>query len=313
MADIDLNLLRVFDTLYELRSVTRTAMRLGLTQSAVSHALRRLRDAIGDPLFVRGPGGLHPTTRASEIAPGVRNGLAQLRGAMSPTEFDPAVATRRFTIAAGSYFCVLLVPLLMAAVRAIAPNVVLKIVPIEADLLTELDDGSIDLALGAFTRVPQRIRTELLFREDLVWIAAADNPIAKGPVTHERLRAASRLTIAGGRPSEALRAAAPDGGLARKAIAEARESAALHENEDAATVYDAFTAMRVVGDTDLIALVPRRFAERGASPSSYVLLDGLQDTTQIDLATLWHSKVDDDPGLAWLRSQIGAIVSGFLV
>ena len=96
MVEVDLNLLRVFDTLYELRSVTRAASRLGLTQSAVSHALGRLRRAIDDPLFVRAPGGLQPTARAVEMAPGVREGLVQLRGALSPTLFDPASAVRRF-------------------------------------------------------------------------------------------------------------------------------------------------------------------------------------------------------------------------
>ena len=126
MIEIDLNLLRVFDTLIEVRSVTRAAGKLGLTQSAVSHALARLRNALDDPLFVRAPGGLQPTARALEIAPGVREGLAQLRGALSPTEFDPATASRTFTLAAGSYFCVLLVPELIARVRAAAPDVVLR-------------------------------------------------------------------------------------------------------------------------------------------------------------------------------------------
>ena len=83
MVELDLNLLRVFDTLFEMRSVTRAAGKLGLTQSAVSHALRRLRDALDDPVFVRAPGGLQPTARAIEIAPGVREGLAQLRGALN--------------------------------------------------------------------------------------------------------------------------------------------------------------------------------------------------------------------------------------
>src|SRR3546814_2267624 len=77
--------------------------RLGLTQAAVSQALGRVRQSIGDPLFVRAPGGLQPTARAIEIAPGVRVGLSQLRTALSPSAFDPGTADRRFTIAAGSY------------------------------------------------------------------------------------------------------------------------------------------------------------------------------------------------------------------
>jgi len=208
MTEVDLNLLRVFDTLYELRSVTRAAERLGLTQSAVSHALRRLRDALDDPLFVRAPGGLQPTARAAEIAPGIREGLGQLRGALSPTIFDPATASRRFTIAAGSYFCVLLVPSLVEAARRAAPGIELRVMPMGSELLADLDESVVDLALGAFTRVPARLRTEPLFREEMVWIAAADNPLAQGPLDRERFAAAPRLTISVGRPFEALFTAA---------------------------------------------------------------------------------------------------------
>ena len=147
MREIDLNLLRVFDALIELRSVTRAADRLGLTQSAISHALGRLRRTVDDPLFVRQPGGLQPTARALEIAPGVRQGLTQLRGALSPLPFDPATAVRRFRISAGSYFCALLVPDLAARARARAPGISFSIVAPASDLLASLDEGAVDLAL----------------------------------------------------------------------------------------------------------------------------------------------------------------------
>src|ERR1700761_1266423 len=110
---LDLNLLRLFDILMEVRSVGRAADRLGLTQSAVSHALGRLRAQVGDPLFVRGRGGLRPTARASEIAPAIRDGLARLRDAFSTPSFAPATATRVFTIGASSYFCATLLPLVI--------------------------------------------------------------------------------------------------------------------------------------------------------------------------------------------------------
>src|SRR3954464_8171015 len=95
---LDLNLLRIFEALIEERSATRAGARLGLTQSAVSHALNRLRYAVGDPLFVRGPAGMLPTPRATEIAPRIRAGLAQLQAALTPAGFTPAEADRRFVI-----------------------------------------------------------------------------------------------------------------------------------------------------------------------------------------------------------------------
>ena len=307
MTEVDLNLLRVFDTLHELRSVTRAAERLGLTQSAVSHALRRLRDALDDPLFVRAPGGLQPTARAAEIAPGIREGLGQLRGALSPTIFDPATATRRFTIAAGSYFCVLLVPLLIEAARRTAPGIEIRVMPMGSELLAELDESVVDLALGAFSRIPARLATEPLFREEMIWIAAADNPLAQGPLDRERFAAAPRLTISVGRPFEALKSALPEGVLERRLIAETGEAAA---GGDAGAVYDALTAIATVGRTDLIAMVPKRFAKRDGRQHNIVKLDTPDQAGGIDLMMLWHSKVDDDAGLAWLRGLVREIAAG---
>src|SRR3954451_20260147 len=102
---LDLNLLRVFVALLDEGSVTRAGARLGLTQSAVSHALNRLRYTLNDELFVRGPARLQPTRRALEIGPQVHAALPQLQTAIEPGGFDPATSDRRFTIAAGAYAC----------------------------------------------------------------------------------------------------------------------------------------------------------------------------------------------------------------
>src|SRR6185437_17118703 len=102
MTTADLNLLRVFDVLLEERNVTRAGARLGLTQSAVSHALNRLRYSLNDELFVRGPSGMQPTPRALEMGPQVHAALSQLQAAIVLSDFDPAVSERRFTLSAGA-------------------------------------------------------------------------------------------------------------------------------------------------------------------------------------------------------------------
>jgi len=107
---LDLNLLRIFVALLEEGSVTRAGARLGLTQSAVSHALNRLRYGLQDDLFVRGPSGMQPTARAREIAPRVRQGLAQLQAALAPADFTPTVTDRRFVVSAGPYPSSVLLP-----------------------------------------------------------------------------------------------------------------------------------------------------------------------------------------------------------
>jgi len=154
MMDIDLNLLRIFDILYDERNVTRAAARLFLTQSAVSHALARLREVLGDPLFMRIPSGLQPTERAHQLAPRLRVALAEIRSAVATPIFDPAKTRQRFVIAAGSYFCKLIVPSLIALARKSAPGITLQIVNISANLAQALDQQQVDIALGAFDRVP---------------------------------------------------------------------------------------------------------------------------------------------------------------
>jgi DNA-binding transcriptional LysR family regulator len=134
MMDIDLNLLRIFDILYDERNVTRAAARLFLTQSAVSHALARLREVLGDPLFMRIPSGLQPTERAHQLAPRLRVALAEIRSAVATPIFDPAKTHQRFVIAAGSYFCMLIVPSLIALARKSAPGITLQIVNISTDV-----------------------------------------------------------------------------------------------------------------------------------------------------------------------------------
>ncbi|AYJ85024.1 LysR family transcriptional regulator (plasmid) [Sphingomonas paeninsulae] len=303
MIDIDLNLLRVFDTLMELRSVTRAADRLSLTQSAISHALGRLRMAIGDSLFVRGPGGLQPTARALEIAPGVREGLSRLREAMVPTSFDPAAADRRFVLAAGTYFCALLVPLLAQQVRHEAPGVSLRVVELADDLVASLDRGSIDVALGAFSRVPNRIVVEPLYHEELVWIAAAGNPILDGPVDAETLAAQPRVTISGGRESGPRAGIVSEGGLDRQVNVGA--PGPWPETESASVVYDSQTAITMVMRTDTIALVPRRSVLEKIAYAQVGLLETADSPPSgIELSMIWHRKQGEDDGLAWLRRLI---------
>ena len=308
MPPLDLNLLTIFDTLYEQRSVTRAAERLGLTQSAVSHALRRLRDALGDPLFVRTGRVLQPTVRATNMAGQVREGLARLHGALTPESFDPVAAQRRFTIAAGSYFCALIVPRLIAMVCAQAPGVAIRIVPVEANLLASLDEGSVDLALGVFERVPARLVAERLFREELVWVAARDSDLAGRVVSAELLLERPRLQIGIPRPF-GMPAQADDltAGSVADTIARRSPGGGVEQDVGQGMVYDARTAISIVGETDLVALVPRRIVEADGVALGVVTLDIAESPATLDLFQLWHRQADADPGLTWLRTCIASL------
>jgi DNA-binding transcriptional LysR family regulator len=304
---LDLNLLSIFDALIEQRSVTRVAERLGITQSAVSHALGRLRRSLDDPLFVRGPNGFQPTPRAEEIAPSIRDGLATLRGALSPGVFDPQTSQRRFTIAASAYFCSLLIPSLIEETRSAAPFISLRILPSSDRIGAWLDRGVIDLALGSSIAVPPRYIVEPLWTETMVWIAAASNPICQGTIGADRIDAQPRVMISVDRPFEMPSPSASEapqvpwlhtGSLVRDTLPHPGESI---------TVYDSQTAVALVARTDLVASIPRRVAQREMAHTPIVILDTNTDEMSFEVSMQWHQNQRADKGLIWLRETLLAL------
>lgn len=307
MHDFDLNLLRVFDALMELHSVTKVAHRLGLTQSAVSHALGRLRQNLGDPLFVRSAGGLQPTARAIEIMPGVRDGLSRLQGALAPSLFDPATSTRRFNICAGSYFCVLAIPRLIVAAREIAPHVSFRIAPSSPEVQSQLDDGTVDIALGAFGRTPQRLDNAIVGAERFVWIVRADNPILGAADRLTRLARAPRVAIAGSRPFPGVGAFATNSGLERSiSVIDIIES-----KDSEVTVYDSVTAALTVASTDMVALLPERLARNSAASMKLAVIPADNIAETMNLSMLWHRRAETDAGNMWLRALIQDVLKGW--
>ena len=300
MPEIDLNLLRIFDALMEFRSVTGAARHIGVTQSAVSHALARLRNALDDPLFLRGPSGLQPTARAEEMASAVRLGLVHFREALARTGFDPAQEERHFTIAAGAYFCTLLVPALVERIRSEAPGISLQIVPVTEMLPSLLDRGAVDLALGATVEAPTRLVVEPLYEEEMVWIASLENPIAQFPADAAQLLEQPRVLLAPGQPFEAAGRSAGDQIIPR----ELREWGAAVSSRDSITVYDSQTAVAIIARTNLVALVPRKVATHALARDTIRVLDPPAGTQPFGLSMIWHARQRSDAGLEWLRSRI---------
>ena len=314
MMDIDLNLLRIFDILYDERNVTRAAARLFLTQSAVSHALARLREVLGDPLFMRIPSGLQPTERAHQLAPRLRVALAEIRSVVATPTFDPANTRQRFTISAGPYFCMLIVPSLIALARKSAPGITLQIVNISANLAQALDQQQVDIALGAFDRVPPRLRSEELFRDEKAWAIGAHHPLAKQPFDHAAFLAWPRLAIGIASATDKSREPPARNDLVLRVILETDDEAGSPPSAQRASasmmVHDPATALAVAAATDMVTLVPRRYAKACASSAQIRIIDFPQDRAEtIELSMLWHSRVHDDPGSLWLRALIREAVS----
>jgi len=301
--NLDLNLLRVFDVLLEEGSATRAGTRLGLSQSAVSHALGRLRYALDDELFVRDARGLRPTQRSLELGPQVHAALSQLQAAFAPVAFDPATTDRRFTIVAGAYACAVLVPELVAIMGQEAPNAELIITDAAPDLLDQLDSRRADFVIGAVDSAPERVAQEVLLSEQLVWLVRMDNPLPEGPVTMPELLAIPHVLIA-------RRLATGTGGLTMRPSWE--DQGAFESELEArglrriigVTVPDAYSAMAVVRRSDMATLLPRRLSALSIQSGFMRTVEPPHESPPVDLDMAYLADRIADPAMAWMKGLL---------
>lgn len=309
---LDLNLLRVLDVLLEERNVTRAGQRLGLSQSAVSHALNRLRYALGDELLLRGAHGMTPTPRALELGPQVHAALNQLGAALSPPDFDPATTRRRFAIATGAYGCAVLVPGLVALLAEQAPGAELAITETGADLLEQLDARRVDFLISGVQFAPERFLTETLLVEEMVWVAAADSPLAEGGCDLERLVSVPHVVIERRPPFQfaeaavlGLRPSYKDLGAFESAL----EQAGLRQRVGI-TVPDMYSALAVAARSGMAVLVPRRVAEMSAAGGKLTMIEPPYPSPQVDATLLFLRDRMAEPAVAWMRAQLHAVAAG---
>ncbi len=313
-SNMDLNLLRVFDALFEERSVTRAGSRLHVTQSAVSHALARLRDILDDELFVKSPDGMTPTAKARAVGPRLRAGLLQVQAALSVDAFDPATTEHHYTIAADAYACTVLLPSIVGRIRADAPGVDVRIAPGVADIGEALDTGRVDLAISAYGRVPERLGLHVLLRDRLVWVLRADHPMAQGPLTLERLASLPHLVRAvTDERTEAMDGMIVEHGLERR-VAQDGDGALIdalagigRRRQVRLTVPSTHAALAVVGETDLAALVPWRMASAWADHYRLKWMEPPYPGPETQLSMVWHLGHGGDPALKWLRDTIATV------
>jgi DNA-binding transcriptional LysR family regulator len=302
---LDLNLLRVFDALLQEGSVSRAGVRLGLSQSAVSHALNRLRQALGDELFRRGPAGMQPTARALEIGPAIHAALAQVQTALAPSRFDPAVTERRFTLVAGPYVCSVLAPELIARLRERAPRADLRIMSFSWDAVESLEIGRADIAVGSFESVAERYGYRKLFVESLVWVVRTGHPLATAGAAPsiEALAEVEHVAVDYPKPDVSPPA---DRRLRRRPTLEDRGAFEREltrrglERRVGVVVPDSYTALAVVGRSDMAALAPRRLAERAVQLGALQILEPPYETPPVEIGVLHMRERAGDPAQIWL-------------
>lgn len=294
-SSIDLNLLSVFQEVYRERQISAAARRLGLTQSAVSNALARLRRTFGDELFVRTAHGMQPTPLAQQMAEPIGAAMAQVALALSQrSRFDPATSGRRFTLAMTDVGEVYFMPVLIERCRAIAPNV--EIASIRANGLTlknDMETGRVDLAIGAFEDVSEALYHRALFRQRFVSMFRKDHPLAKGKVDLARFVAAPHLIVdAAQSPYDRI-----NGLLEKAGVTAGARFRVPH-----------FTAVPyIVSTSELVVTVPQKLAESAASPFGLKWIEPPLALPTLQTNVFWHRRFNHDPGIQWLRGLIADV------
>ena len=293
MADIDLNLLAALDVLLAERSVTTAAKRLGLSPSATSRTLARLRAATGDPLLVQAGRSLVPTPYAEQLANRV-HALAQgARAVLTPAldHVDPALLERTFTIRANEGFVALFAPVLVAAVTEAAPHVRLCFAPKADKEATPLREGVIDLEVGTAGASAPEIRSQLIFRDRFIGAARLRHPLLEGPMTPERYAACGHVVTS-------------RRGASRGPVDDALHALGLHR-KIVAIVPSFLDGLNIARRSDLIALVPRSCIR-----DETIMAQGLQGfelpvaTPELAISAMWHPRLDADPAHRWLRQKL---------
>jgi DNA-binding transcriptional LysR family regulator len=196
LASIDLKLLVVFDAIMGEHSVSRAALRLGMSQPAMSNALNRLRFLLKDQLFLRTSEGMRPTNRALELGPPITSALKQIQEALEPTDFKPAEAGSDFRLTLSDHATVVVLPRLLPILQQAAPHVRLRITPKRNSVIEDqLDSGEVDFAIGIVPKLPARFDRQDLYEDQYVCIMHRSNPLAGRPMTCAEFMAAEHLAL----------------------------------------------------------------------------------------------------------------------
>lgn len=295
MASVDLNLLAALDVLLTERSVTLAARRLGLSASATSRTLARLRSATGDPLLVQAGRSLVPTPYAEQLANRVQALVQEVLAILTPAtdHMNPALLERTFTIRANEGFVALFAATLVAAITEAAPRVRLRFASKPDKDATLLRAGVIDLEIGTTGTSAPEVRSQLLFRDHFIGAARLKHPLFEGLITPQSYAAYGHVVTS------------------RRGASHGPVDDALHElglrREIVAIVPGFLDALNIARRSDLIALVPGSCIRDGEIAAQG--LEGFDlpvSTPDLTISAMWHPRLDADPAHRWLRQKVVA-------
>jgi DNA-binding transcriptional LysR family regulator len=289
---LDFSMLLIFRDLVRLQKTTAVAAGLGLSQSAISHALSRLRDVFGDPLFLRRTAGLEPTLRALELLPKVETILRLAQDALdAPAPFDPLSSQRSFRIAGNDLVGALITPSLVGLLRKEAPGcrVAFRFI-VGVGSLNALRSNDLDLAVGRIWNLTDDFQAEPVFEESFVVVLRKNHPATRTGMNLEAYLALDHILVSfsGGY-----------WGMIDKALKRRRLKRRV-----VASVPMFMTAMTTVAQSDLAATVPSRLAAKHAKQLDLVVHDAPLKVDPFTISLVRHARSASDPGLDWLATKI---------
>ena len=291
LRQIDLNLLVVFNQLLVDRSVSLTADKLGLSQPAVSNALKRLRDLLKDDLFVRTSRGMEPTPYAMHLVEPVGYALGMLQSALSQRDsFDPATSERTFTLAITDIGEIYFMPTLMATLSRVAPHIKISTLRHqEGHLSDDMASGNVDLAIGLLPSLTTGFFQRRLFKQRYVCMFRQGHPQANNPITLAQYKSLPHVGIVSANTGHGEL----DDWLTKKGIERHVQLQVPH-----------FVAVgHILHSSDLIATVPERFAQKCEEPFQLETSPLPFKLPDIAIHLFWHAKYNREPANMWLRQQ----------
>lgn len=296
IAALDLNLLVALRALLAERHVTRAATRIGLSQPAMSHALARLRELLGDPLLVRTPNGMRPTARAEAMTLPLERALEDItRLLASPAAFDPRLSKRRFRIATSDYVELVLLPPLLRRIWAEAPDVDVAVTNLAGRAVEDLAEAETDMAIGIINHFgeaepAQGIRFHRILSDRFVCVVREDHPVVKKRLALEEFCALRHALVA------------PRGNAG--SIVDTALAALGKKRRVAVEVPHFLVAPHVVRETDVILTLAQRIARSLGPMLGLRQIAPPLELPGFTMSMVWHDRQHVDPAHTWLRGVV---------
>lgn len=288
MTNIDLRLLAVVSELQKTRSVSQSAENLGLSQSAISMALAKLRRHFGDPLFVRTSAGMEATPYAEQIVGELKKAEDILQSVLGHrAQFDPATTKRMFRLCSTDISQFTVLPALMARIRMEAPSVTIDLASIADDTPRLLESGQADLAIGLLPQMGAGYCQQKLFDGRFVCAMRVDHPRIKSRLTLEAFQRETHLVVT-------------TTGTGYHLLEKTLEAVGIHRKVGA-RVPSFLGVAGIIGVTDYLAIVPERLGRILARGKNMRLLPLPFEVPPFTVTQVWHERYSLDPGHQWLR------------